>query len=225
MSRRDFVPFASANHFVIRIIFDPRVMLPSMLLVAWPVAPHAQSAPPAPAIVSGSATIGANAARGVTGLLTINETAGLDNAQANQLAIGIGAGTGAATGSTQAAAGAARTGDTAARIAGGALSNLTGAVMMNQSAGSANLQRNSVAIGTLGAGIEAASDIELSEAASKAGGLGLPAGGRDRREVSISGDAFKHISGIVQVNQTAGAGNNTANSFVLRPPAGTLFIN
>jgi hypothetical protein len=28
----------------------------------------------------------------------------------------------------------------------------------------------------------------------------------------------------VQINQTAGAGNATANSFVLRPPAGTFFL-
>ncbi|MDA0570165.1 hypothetical protein [Burkholderia gladioli] len=221
MSRRPSRAFESNDRFVIRIVFDARAMLVCALVAAAMPQARAQAVPD----VSGTAVIGANAARGISGVLSINETAGLDNAQANQLAIGIGSAAGAGVSSLQAAGAAAHTGDTSVRIEGGALSNLSGAAMVNQSAGSANLQRNSMAIGTLGVGIEAVSDSELSETAPKAGGLGIPAGGRDRRDVSISGDAFKHISGIVQVNQTAGAGNSTANSFVLRPPAGTLFIN
>ncbi|WP_414447530.1 hypothetical protein AB4851_12925 [Burkholderia sp. 22PA0099] len=221
MSRRPRHAPASKDCFVMRMIFAHRACwLPALALLAA-ASVQAQST----AQVAGVATIGANAARDISGVLKINETVGAGNAQANQLAIGIGTAAGANLSSLQAATSVARTGDTAARIEGGALSNLSGAVMVNQSAGSANLQRNSMAIGTLGAGIEAVSDTELSETASKAGGLGIPAGGRGMREVSISGDAFKHISGIVQVNQTAGAGNTTANSFVLRPPAGTLFIN
>ncbi|WP_206128740.1 hypothetical protein [Burkholderia sp. Ac-20379] len=212
---------ASNDCFAVRTIFARGAgWLPALALLAA-AGVQAQSA----AQVSGVATIGANAARDIGGVLKINETVGTGNAQANQLGIAIGTAAGASLSSLQVATSVARTGDTAARIEGGALSNLSGAAMVNQSAGSANLQRNSMAIGSLGAGIEAVSDTELSETASKAGGLGNPAGGRGMREVSISGDAFKHISGIVQVNQTAGAGNTTANSFVLRPPAGTLFIN
>jgi hypothetical protein len=41
--------------------------------------------------------------------------------------------------------------------------------------------------------------------------------------VSIGADALKNVSGIVQINQTAGSGNVSSNSFVLRPPAGTFF--
>jgi hypothetical protein len=41
--------------------------------------------------------------------------------------------------------------------------------------------------------------------------------------VHIGNDVLKNASGIAQINQTAGAGNATANSFVLRPPAGTFF--
>lgn len=183
----------------------------------------AQNVPAGPAIVSGTATIATGAANGTTGAITINETAGLDNAQSNQLALGTGAFGAGRAGITQAASTSARVGDTAARIEGSAFSNISGAVMVNQSAGVANLQRNSTVLGTLGAGARAVSDTELSETAPGHGGLGLPVGGRGMPEVSISGDAFKHISGIVQVNQTSGAGNATANSFVLRPPAGTLF--
>jgi hypothetical protein len=189
-----------------------------LALTAFAQAVHAQALPS----VSGAALIGPSAATGVTGVLTINETTGLDNAQANQLAVS-GPGGAAGASSEQLAYAAAHTGNTFAGIAGNAFTNMSGVLMVNQSAGTANLQRNSAAVGVLGAGVETVSDTELSEAAPKNGGLGRPTGGQDMREVSISGDAFKHISGIVQVNQTAGAGNATANSFVLRPPAGTLF--
>ncbi|CAN0619434.1 conserved exported protein of unknown function [Burkholderia multivorans] len=186
--------------------------------LALPAA-HAQDVP----LVSGTATIATGAATGATGAIAINEAAGLDNVQANQLALGMAAAGTGYIASTQAATTSARIGDTTARIEGSAFSNVSGALMVNQSAGAGNLQRNSTVVGTLGAGVWAVSDTELSETAPGHGGLGVPVGGRDMPEASISGDAFKHISGIVQVNQTSGAGNATANSFVLRPPAGTLF--
>ncbi len=86
-----------------------------------------------------------------------------------------------------------------------------------------NLQRNSVPLGTAAMGVEAVTDSVLSAAVPKNGGLGRANGVHDVREAAISSDAFKNVNGIVQINQTAGAGNATANSFVLRPPAGTLF--
>ncbi|WP_232490421.1 hypothetical protein [Burkholderia ubonensis] len=191
------------------------------VLIAPPCA-CAQSAPFGVALVSGAATIATGAATGATGAIAINETAGLDNAQGNQLALATGAPGVGYVGVRQAASTSARVGDTASRIEGSAFSNISGALMVNQSAGVGNLQRNSTMLGTLGAEVRAVSDTELSETAPGHGGMGLPVGGRGMPEASISGDAFKHISGIVQVNQTSGAGNATANSFVLRPPAGTL---
>ena len=95
--------------------------------------------------------------------------------------------------------------------------------MLNQSAGAGNLQRNSVQLGTAAPGVETVSDGVLSATAPKSGSLGQANGVHNVREANISSDAFKNVSGIVQINQTAGAGNATANSFVLRPPAGTLF--
>ena len=95
--------------------------------------------------------------------------------------------------------------------------------MINQSAGAGNLQRNSVQLGTAAPGVETVSDRELSATAAKNGGQGLAIGVHSVREATISNDAFKNVNGIVQINQTAGAGNATANSFVLRPPAGTFF--
>jgi hypothetical protein len=110
-----------------------------------------------------------------------------------------------------------------ASIEGNAFSNSSGAVMVNQSAGAGNLQRNSVQLGTAAPGVETVSDGVLSATAANNGGQGRAGAVQRVREASISSDAFKNVNGIVQINQTAGAGNATANSFVLRPPAGTLF--
>jgi hypothetical protein len=180
---------------------------------------YAQSVP----VVSATATIGNGAATGVTGALTVNEAAGLSNAQANQLTITTGGVVGNDNASTQSASGAARVTHASASIQGNAFSNTSGAVLVNQSAGAGNLQRNSTQIGTAAVGVETVSDGELSATAAKNGGLGQSSGVNSVREANISNEAFKNVSGIVQINQAAGAGNATANSFVLRPPAGTFF--
>ncbi|SEJ49965.1 hypothetical protein [Paraburkholderia diazotrophica] len=173
--------------------------------------------------VTGDADIATGAAVGVTGALAVNQTAGLNNAQLNQLTISNGNAAGNDNASIQSAGARARVPNARASINGNAFSNTSGAVMVNQSAGAGNLQRNSVQLGTAAPGVEAVSDGVLSAAAAKNGGQGQAIGVQTVRETSISNDAFKSVNGIVQINQTAGAGNATANSFVLRPPAGTLF--
>ncbi len=125
--------------------------------------------------------------------------------------------------SVQSASVSAKVTSARAAIEGNAFSNSSGAVMVNQSAGAGNLQHNSVQIGTAARGIEIVAYAELSATTASNGGLGQQVGACGVREASIGQDAFKNVSGIVQINQTAGAGNVTANSFVLRPPAGTLF--
>ncbi|TKC83926.1 hypothetical protein FAZ69_23180 [Trinickia terrae] len=176
------------------------------------------------AVVTGDASIAPGALNGANGALTVNETAGLNNAQSNQLAIVSGTPNGGVyNGGSQSASAAARVTSAHASIEGNAFSNTSGAVMVNQSAGAANLQRNSVGLGAAVSGMETVSDSELSATAPKQGGLGPRAGAHDAREAIISNDAFKNVNGVAQINQTAGAGNATANSFVLRPPAGTFF--
>ena len=176
------------------------------------------------AVVTGNATISTGVLTGSNGALTVNEAAGLNNAQSNQLAIIIGTPDGATYGGgTQSASSTARVPSASATIQGNAFSNTSGAVMVNQSAGAANLQRNSIGLGAAVIGVETVADSELSATAPKQSGLGQPVGAHDARGAVISNNAFKNVSGIVQVNQTAGAGNATANSFVLRPPAGTFF--
>jgi hypothetical protein len=182
---------------------------------------HAQSQ--AIPVVGATATIGTAAGVGVTGAFTVNETAGLDNAQANQITITNGGALGNADASVQGASVVANVPRAQASIEANAFSNTSGAVLLNQSAGAGNLQRNSTQIGTAALGVETVSDGELSAMAPKNGSPGQSNAIRGVREASISSEAFRNVSGIVQINQAAGAGNATANSFVLRPPAGTFF--
>jgi len=170
------------------------------------------------------ADIGAGAANGTVGVVAVNEAAGLNNAQANQLALTSG-GTAAVNGtaSEQVALARAHLANASASIGDGAFANASGAVMVNQAAGIGNTQSNSARIGTAVIGVETVSDGDLSAAAATNGGPGRSPGARGIREASISSTAFRNATGLVQVNQTVGAGNATANSFVLRPPAGTLF--
>ncbi|TAL95684.1 MAG: hypothetical protein EPN73_12255 [Paraburkholderia sp.] len=180
---------------------------------------HAQSVPR----VTADATIANGAATSVHGAIAVNETAGLDNVQANQLTIATGGAVANGNFSAQNSTVAAKVRAARASIEGNAFSSTSGAVMLNQSAGAGNLQQNSVQLGTAALGVETVPDGVLSATAAKNGGSGQSIGVQGVREASISNEAFKNVSGIVQINQTAGAGNATANSFVLRPPAGTLF--
>ena len=142
--------------------------------------------------------------------------------QANQAAIAVSPGS-ADTNAAQAATAAARVPRASSTIANGAFAGVTGALMVNQAAGAANLQRNSVVLGAAAKGVETATDSELSAAVSVQGRLDGSTALHGVRAVSIGNGAFANVSGIAQINQTAGAGNATANSFVLRPPAGTFF--
>ena len=173
--------------------------------------------------VTGDAGIATGAGVGATGAITVNQAAGLNNAQLNQVTIWTGDAVCSDNASVQSASARARMPSARASIEGNAFSNTSGAVMVNQSAGAGNLQRNSVQLGTAAPGVETVSDGVLSATAANNGGQGQTVSVQNVREANMSSDAFKNVNGVVQINQTAGAGNATANSFVLRPPAGTFF--
>ncbi|WP_434106962.1 hypothetical protein [Paraburkholderia caffeinilytica] len=205
--------------------------LPSRKHLRWPlmawaflglasVAAHAQT--PA-ALVDAQSLIGNGAAAGATGVVAINEAAGLDNVQANQGVLANGQVPLGLTGNSQDAATNAKTTAAKSTISSNAFSNTSGLIEVNQSAGVGNLQRNSAVIGSGPNGAEIVADGVLSATTAKGGGLGRSSENHDAREVSIGADALKNVSGIVQINQTAGSGNVSSNSFVLRPPAGTFF--
>jgi hypothetical protein len=207
MSRRPSVPAALA-------LAAPL----AALAMALPSAAHAQ------VTVGAAAVIAPNAATSTTGALAVNEAAGLDNVQGNQLTISTGGSVGNVNLDEEGASVRARLDNASALIGSGAFANSSGAMMVNQAAGVGNIQRNSAQIGTGAFGVVMVSDGELSAVSATNGGVGNQAGQAGGiREVRIEGVAFRNATGLVQLNQTAGAGNATANSFVLRPPAGTLF--
>lgn len=101
-------------------------------------------------------------------------------------------------------------------IEGNAFANVSGMIAINQVSGFANSQANSMAI-AMGIQGEVTPDSVLAGTAPNAAGL-VP-GGEDlasRRDVSISETAFQNASGVVQLNQTAGSCNDSANNFTLR---------
>ncbi|WP_321843159.1 hypothetical protein [Paraburkholderia bannensis] len=174
--------------------------------------------------VGATAVIAPNAATSTTGAVAVNEAAGLNNAQGNQLTISSGGSVANVNLDDQSTSSRAKLNNATAIIGSGAFSNTSGAMMVNQAAGVGNIQRNSAQIGTGAFGVAMLSDGELSAVTAQNGNKASQAGQAGGiREVRIDGATFRNATGLVQVNQTAGAGNATANSFVLRPPAGTLF--
>ena len=209
----------------------PAKRLPSRKQSRWPLlawallgcasfAAHAQTVP---AQIDAQSLIGNGAVIGATGVIAINEASGLDNVQANQGVLTNGKVPLNLIGSSQSASTNARTTAARSTIGSNAFSNTSGLIEVNQSAGVGNLQRNSAVIGSGPIGAELVADGVLSATTAKGGGLGRSGENHDAREVSIGADALKNVSGIVQINQTAGSGNVSSNSFVLRPPAGTFF--
>ncbi|QDX21356.1 hypothetical protein FP568_08875 [Pandoraea pnomenusa] len=171
------------------------------------------------------ATVENGTAVGVTGALGVNQAAGVNNAQANSAVIANGGSVTAGASSTnQQALVTTTTGAASAAIQGNAFSGTSGLTQVNQASGAGTLQRNATVIVTGDAsGVASVSDTALSAAISKGGPAGRDNLNDQFRTASISGDAFRGASGVVQVNQSAGIGNVTANVFVLRPPAGTSF--
>lgn len=186
---------------------------------------QAQENLPAGSAIKDTSIISDQFAKGAAGRIAVNETAGANNAQNNQAvivqggAIGIGV-----ISSRQSALTSGNVAVAKSVIEGSAFSGVTGLAQVNQSGGDGNLQHNAAAI-VSGAvsGVEIVPDTALSGAISKGGSAGYNSISERYREASISPDAFRNATGIVQINQSAGVGNVTANVFVLRPPAGTFF--
>lgn len=172
-----------------------------------------------------NATIENGVAVGASGHVAVNETAGSNNVQNNAAVLATGGSV--AVGnllSSQQAVVTGTTGAANASIQGNAFSGATGLTQVNQSSGAGNLQHNAAVIvsGDV-SGVASVSDTALSAAISKGGPAGHNNLNDQYRTASISPNAFQGASGVVQVNQSAGIGNVTANVFVLRPPAGTSF--
>jgi hypothetical protein len=168
---------------------------------------------------SAASSISGNALSGVTGAVNVNVASGDSNLQSNSGAIAIGSNALAHNIVVQQI-----TGDSAlepdrasVRIGDSALSQSAGWISVNQAAGARNVQSNtmSVALGVRGSSL---TSENLSQVLS--GGSGQEQGSDDshssRRDVEVEASAFRGTTGVVQVNQSAGRGNASSNSFRFR---------
>ena len=185
----------------------------------------AQAGSGAPRMISPASidqsVIGGNVMMRASGAMGVNQAAGDMNQQANAAAVVYNPqGQGVASSQTAILQGAgnirgslpdqART-----RIDGQAFANTSGVLAVNQASGVANSQANSTTI-AVGVNAEGISDSVLAETLPNA--TGLVKTGNDKasvRDVSVSETAFQNTHGVVQLNQTAGVCNNSANNFAL----------
>lgn len=193
------------------------------VLFSLAVAAIASLALPAFAQSQDQAFIGENAGAGSQGRIAVNQAAGAGNAQANLAAFahaqnGIGL---ADTYSRQRATPAERAAAASATIDGSAFDGISGALSLNQAAGSSNLQLNTIAIGAGGFQLTHADDAALAETAVAGTSTEGTATATPDRRALIDMDAFRGSQGVVQVNQTAGVGNLSTNAIVLQLPGST----
>lgn len=198
----------------------------TVLALAWLISLPCWSqvaGPELPAYVTRS-VIDGNALSNVRGRFAVNLAAGDSNAQTNAgaMAIGLDGGTAAALVGVHQTTGWSRATapDLSIAVIGGhAFANSSGAVSVNQTSGAGNTQANGMAV-AVGFDVEAASESVLAATASGVG-LAGPARGANMKAVSISDSAFRGSRGLVQINQSAGSGNSTANNFAFQLQLGT----
>jgi len=154
------------------------------------------------------------------GRLAINVSAGFANAQSNSAALAASSGSAkaAVTANVRVDAVSETQVDSSAIIAGSAFAGAAGMLSVNQASGGANAQANVIAIG-LGADADVIAESVLSSTAS--GVAPASAARASVREAAISDSAFRGARGLVQVNQSAGSGNRTANHFALQVQTGS----
>lgn len=170
---------------------------------------------------SAASTISGSALSGVTGAVNVNIASGDGNLQNNSGAISIGSNALANNIVVQQVATKTNNSLEPDRASVGirddALSQSTGWISVNQAAGTQNVQSNtmSVALGVRGSSL---TSENLSQVLS--GGSGQEQDPDDsrssQRDVEVESSAFSGTTGVVQVNQSAGRGNTTSNSFSFR---------
>lgn len=198
-------------------------------LVALAAAPVYAEGPQieAPMVIApgiSNSVINGAALSGIRGRFAVNIAAGDSNAQTNAAAIAIGlsdttAGAYAGVAQRADARQVAMPGVATASIADRAFTNAVGMVSINQTSGAGNAQANTVAFG-MGFDVGVVAESVLSATASGVAPAGSRGGVASSRSVSIADTAFEGSRGLVQVNQSAGSGNSTANNFALRVETG-----
>ncbi|WP_397453513.1 adhesin [Pseudomonas sp. NA-150] len=151
------------------------------------------------------------------GNAAVNQAAGDQQQQANARAIAIGPNASANTQIRQRLHNAADpTIDAKATISGNSFSNGSGILGVNQSAGASNQQANAVHI-AISAQPQSLDDSVLKQqnvTLLNSSGSTNPTPGS--RQIATSDQAFTGSRGVIQVNQSAGVGNQTANILSVR---------
>lgn len=166
--------------------------------------------------------IESSALNGVRGRFALNMASGDSNTQKNAAAIALDANgapaIGLATGIQAISFRQVGTPDLSVAVIGNhAFAHSSGMISVNQTSGVGNAQANgaSLALGYE----EVVAESVLSSTTSGAVPIGVVAG-KGRQAVSIHDTAFHGARGLVQVNQSAGSGNSTANNFALQVQMG-----
>lgn len=209
----------------------PQIFLQVLLLVflsfivlsmVRAVAAEPVSSQPAASAVANHSVIGPGAMSAISGVVTVNMTAGDGNVQQNSTALAKSRGLSLANiKASQYAEPGSREfyQQLSAEIGSKALAGVTGVAMINQSSGNSNAQFNgaAIAVGNLGAiAVIQLGDAGLSDYSS--GALGHKSDeeqGITDAKVSIAPDAFVGTKGVVMINQVAGNNNVTSNGFTL----------
>jgi hypothetical protein len=171
--------------------------------------------------------INGQALQGSFGRISVNQAAGSGNAQANLAVIAVGTAPDHSNNNSgdlraaQSTRGIAPSAAARASIAGGAFAQSSGLVSVNQTSGHGNAQTNAFLLGNGNLAVSALTDTELSAAHTQSGSTdGKETSPALIRETHIGDDAFRGSHGVVQVNQSSGVGNSSANAIVLRLPGG-----
>lgn len=157
--------------------------------------------------------------QGYSGVVMVNQAAGTGQQQANARALAAGDHAGAQINVEQAQdllSPDQRALNASAHIGGASFSQGAGVLGVNQGAGIGNQQINAFRI-QLGAVPESLDDSGLAQSAALSSinsGAVVPQSGQ--RLISIDDQAFADSRGVVQLNQSAGAGNRMVNSLGIR---------
>jgi hypothetical protein len=182
---------------------------------------------------SDTAVVERRAGAGTHGRVAVNIAAGAGNAQANLAAIAFSDGGLAIPDARvlQRPQSGGREAHARARIERGAFGGGDGLLSLNQVAGSGNAQANVFVLGNVPLDLDATAlpgavpapvgDAALAATQGDANPSDLQHVPAWRREAVIADDAFRGRQGVVQVNQTAGVGNNSANAIVIQLPGGS----
>jgi len=201
------------------ILITTLLLAPSILHISAVAAQDAL--PDFPGYITQS-IIDGNALSNVRGRFAVNMAAGDSNVQANAAAVALGA----QGGPTIGLVGGIQVTDprqanlpdlAIASIGVNVFANSSGLISVNQTSGVGNAQANGAAFAV---GFdEVVAESVLSATTSNAVPIGAGTG-KSHQAVSINDTAFNGTHGLVQVNQSAGSGNSTANNFALQVQLG-----